>query len=620
MYWLNYIALAKKCKVEILGLCMEQELFNEDDYKQDFLSITEKLNNLQIKTIPLKFKDKKPYKGKNWNTKQLTFVELEQILDETLINLAVQGGAVSDNLFILDFDDIYHYDFLYNSNEKFKYICDNTYQIQTSRGVHVYLRGPYPIKSAKDKNWNIDIQGQNKYAVTAPSVHPNGNQYKPYKQASDNIFIYPLENVKELDFTDKVRRAGSKPIPKLHTPKNGAVEGDTSIDGVIDPEYTLNVMGAFYRDIIRNKLTKNRYGKFYYKFEDGTFDKPDRSRADEALILYLIKDGYRFEDVKAVYSKYAAAEGKYKQKGIHRNSYLRTSFNAAENRYFEKRNNIDEFIDTAWLIIKTSTFYTGRNRNSLTLVSMAILYRMKRTGILAVNVAIRDIELITGLASQTVRNTIKKLKELKYIELTKESIGSFAAEYKFTELFLERIDKSKGRTKLQTKPISTHYAGDYIKQGLNRLILYDLLIRVKDGYSRNSLNRNAGDLVGILNSNIGKELLLRDLVKELNMDSRTIQRKIEKLQRVVSVVRGRKINKGKSRPMITYTLNERITDAKLQELAEKTGSVGTENRRVNRIKKDRDNYQLLLDNQRGRKDYSHFGEDYLRKEFKARQA
>ena len=581
--------------------------------KDELLNTVEKWTEKNIITFPVKYREKKPL-YRNWQKKQLTFPELEEMIKDFPVNLAVLAGKDSDNLVVLDFDDKYIYDELYESNEKFRRIADVTFKIQSGRGIHVYLRAPYAVKTSKSKKFNLDIKAQGSYCLTYPSIHPSGVQYVPYDQLDENdIFVYPLEDVKEIDFISLQPYSKRLVTPSLQE------------EGGIDPEYTWNALTPFYRDILRNKISKQAHGKYWY-WRNGTPEKPDRSRADQAVLIVLVKNGYRFEDISGLYSKYAGKGSKYREPGNGRR-YLKLSFDNAENYYFEHRNNRDEFIDAAFYIVKAGKFYTGRTRNSLKLVTMAILYVMKLSNKMAVSVAVRDIQSISGLANQTVQNAIIRLKELKYLVTTRESYKDRAETYRFTALFMDRInDLIKDREtkiiptdpiKLQTKYIPTQSCkiGEFKKgtqtkyiptqsctlRGLGggfryRLLIVDLLGVGHDGFSRKSLNRNSRDLIGILNENIGKKVFLKDLVKETGKDPRTIQRKIDKLQKVVSIVDDLKQENGKGQFHRVFTLQEPITDEKLEKLAELTGTKGTAERRNRQISKERAAHKLFLDN------------------------
>ena len=576
---------------------MDNYLFN----KQELLKTVEKWTKNNIRTFPVKYEEKKPL-YKNWENRQLTFPELKKMLENIPVNLAVLAGKDSDNLVILDFDDRQFYDFLYESNEKFQYIADNTFKIQTARGIHVYLRAPFPVKTSKNKEYDIDIKGQNSYCLTFPSVHPSGWKYITFDQLEEgDIFIFPLEDETQIDFI------------KLQPFKKRIITPSVQEAGGIDPLYTWNALTPFYRDILRNKISREAHSKYWYR-KKGELKKPDRSRADQALIVVLIKNGYIFNDVQGLYSTYAGTGSKYREPADG-TRYLQYSFNNAENYYFENRNNRDEFIDKAFFIIKSGEFFSGRSRNSLKLVSMAFLYIMKVTGKFDIALAIRDIETITGLAYETVKRTIKKLRELKYIELTRGAYKNYAAKYQFTELFMNQVNtqsnpipSTPGKIKIdrkdkqiilntQSKPIPTQscISGGVFTVSRYRLLLVDLLQGSYDAYSKKSLNRNSSPLVEYLNENLGNKILLKDIALVLNMDSRTIQGKIKKLQKVCLLVQGQeKGNRGRAR--ITFTLQEEITDSKLDELAKITGSKGMAKRRAARINKERSNYDLFMQN------------------------
>jgi len=135
-------------------------------------------------------------------------------------------GKTSNNLLVLDLDDVALYDEL----------KDDTFTVQSGkRGYHIYYRVESIPKSnsiINDKGQHIDILGQGKVAVLPPSIHPETN--KPYTIVNDSK-IKVLSKEEERNLFSKLKSMGfneptiQKPISELldsdHKTKEGGNRG-----------------------------------------------------------------------------------------------------------------------------------------------------------------------------------------------------------------------------------------------------------------------------------------------------------------------------------------------------------------------------------------------------------
>jgi len=106
------------------------------------------------------------------------------------INLGVIAGAVSGNLVVLDFDNMnFHDKFMEELSENYPKLYEklyNTMQVETSKGIHYYIRTTESKKTkqivAKKEDGKstvlMDIKAKGSYVVTIGSKHPNGSIYK----------------------------------------------------------------------------------------------------------------------------------------------------------------------------------------------------------------------------------------------------------------------------------------------------------------------------------------------------------------------------------------------------------------------------------------------------------
>jgi hypothetical protein len=148
--------------------------------------------NTGIAVIPIKYKDKRPDAQllpkdadghPTWEPykKQLP---TEQDLTHwfaTPHNYGVVAGWL--NLMMLDFDDANEYSrwriWAYKQ-QKSKEIAETAFQVQTSRGVHVYLRCETAGQNRKIGKIDIKFRG---YVLGPGSIHPTGVEYLALKQA-----------------------------------------------------------------------------------------------------------------------------------------------------------------------------------------------------------------------------------------------------------------------------------------------------------------------------------------------------------------------------------------------------------------------------------------------------
>lgn len=115
-------------------------------------------------------------------------------------NLAIVTGH--QGLTVIDFDsmDVFNDWLSYGDrNDAAKFVQRHTYQVQTSKGRHVYVRLPdatksRPLVKADGSRWGIDIKSRGGYVLAPPSIHPDGSQYRALN-APHVVFVSALSDI-----------------------------------------------------------------------------------------------------------------------------------------------------------------------------------------------------------------------------------------------------------------------------------------------------------------------------------------------------------------------------------------------------------------------------------------
>ena len=129
-------------------------------------------------TIPIRFRDKRPeVKWDEYVNRLPTDNEIKQWYASKLHNIALITGQ--KGLVVIDFDDVPAYSswlmWTTRSGGIQQLIAEQTHQVRTARGVHVYLRLPHAEKNRKLNK--IDIKAERGYVLIPPSIHPSGRPY-----------------------------------------------------------------------------------------------------------------------------------------------------------------------------------------------------------------------------------------------------------------------------------------------------------------------------------------------------------------------------------------------------------------------------------------------------------
>ena len=147
---------------------------------QSFGAIMKHYQDMGLSFFPVPYKSKESaIKWKKYQSGYPDESDIRKWSDCAPSNLAVVTGKASGNLVVLDFDDTDKYcEFTNTFYDKTGIgdLFDYTLCVQTSRGVHVWLRVEDLPKSTKLPS--LDIKSEGGYVLAPPSVHPTGKAYE----------------------------------------------------------------------------------------------------------------------------------------------------------------------------------------------------------------------------------------------------------------------------------------------------------------------------------------------------------------------------------------------------------------------------------------------------------
>lgn len=153
--------------------------------------------------IPILYQDKKPVQDwKQYQTELPTDREIEKWFStHAPRNIALATGH--QGLTVVDFDTEQVYNDWLAFADKWPHIKALqrfTYQVQTAKGYHVYVRLPEatksrPLTKADNTRWGIDIKSRGGMAVIPPSIHPSGALYRAINPGAPVWFVESLSAI-----------------------------------------------------------------------------------------------------------------------------------------------------------------------------------------------------------------------------------------------------------------------------------------------------------------------------------------------------------------------------------------------------------------------------------------
>lgn len=159
-----------------------------------------------IAVVPIRYRDKRPLgnllpdgKWENYKTVLPSDTEYQRWFSSRLRNIGVVVGW--NNLVVIDFDRqaVYNKWLLWAARKGgwAGIVASQTYQVRTSRGVHVYVFTRE--RELNRKLEGIDIKAQSGYVLAPPSVHPSGAKYEAFDDNAEILSIDTLSEILPMD-------------------------------------------------------------------------------------------------------------------------------------------------------------------------------------------------------------------------------------------------------------------------------------------------------------------------------------------------------------------------------------------------------------------------------------
>jgi hypothetical protein len=148
--------------------------------------------------IPIRYRDKRPEIA-TWEPYKSQLPSPAEIIHwfpDKLHNLAIITGV--RGLAVIDFDSMDKYVFWkiwLQSKFDLSLILkmDQTYKVQTARGMHVYIRLPHDERNRSLEG--IDVKAKGGYVLAPPSIHPSGVPYKAVNPGAPIVQVEALSDI-----------------------------------------------------------------------------------------------------------------------------------------------------------------------------------------------------------------------------------------------------------------------------------------------------------------------------------------------------------------------------------------------------------------------------------------
>ena len=299
---------------------------------------------------------------------------------------------------------------------------------------------------------------------------------------------------------------------------------------------------------------------------------PSRSEADQALITYCVNNGWTAENIIYLFEVHATKETKFKEKGNHGYSYLKTCYSNAVEYLINNRTAIDRQIDALTLWTENKDNWKGRTALTDQAVFQAFLQIARRTGKVSdFYASIREIAEAAGIGKNTAS---KALERIPFLKLLRKDIDCFKPAVWSIAIPKQTLRNATKRDIPSQSPC------------IKGLELNHDLFRIK------ALGKNGRIILTGLDFKEWRSL--SELVVLTNINRRTIERKIPKMEAAGLIeIHGQLYNR----------LFRRIENADLDKAAEILGTAGTLKKQKEQHEREREAFEIVKENRLLRDQY-----------------
>lgn len=150
--------------------------------------------DIGIAVIPCRYRSKRPvFAWRKYQAELPTEDDLKEWFKSRFVNVAIITGW--QGLTICDFDDWQTWQVWENwITIKYPNLLNTTYQVKTSRGMHVYFLIENPPERTM-KLPKIDVKAAGGYCLIPNSIHPSGHQYRAI---SNDLQLARIERIEDV--------------------------------------------------------------------------------------------------------------------------------------------------------------------------------------------------------------------------------------------------------------------------------------------------------------------------------------------------------------------------------------------------------------------------------------
>jgi predicted transcriptional regulator len=489
-----------------------------------------------------------PFPWKEFQKRPLTASEIERLFTKKQDNnIGIVCGKVSQNLVVLDFDDINLYTDLVSKNPIIRSLSRNSLTVRTKRGIHVYVRtlDKTVSQETKEKIPHLDIKGQGGLVAAPDSIYET-------EEGRNGQYIFDFLDTREIQtvpFDD---------LSFLHLKEAEDVNA--------------SFLGLGYRYY---RILKGDYDfGFNYEKKKNRRMYPSRSEAEFALILKLVSLGEGLEYVQEVFKRYGSDKTHYAEH--HQpESYIETSYKNAVKWFQDNMNEVDS------QIIKTmqAVEYLDNLRNTEKAVLLSLLQITRRKGSFYIGASVRELSEISNTSLRTVTKALNRFEKLEVISKRfKGSLSETSGRYIIDPEMIQDQVLKKGNSPPQVLApyglfrFFNEDSKEVFPESVDRTLGSDI-------FSFRGLNKTGFRVFQCLNSSVGKPLSVKEITAITGLTFPTVKRKLVDLEEFLT--------ESKEGLSAKYCFTRKIEPGDLEGLARRKGVAGRREALKERYKKDR---------------------------------